>query len=167
MPSKNSINRPKDTVNKARKARSLGQKRQQREKNGLLKPSRSSENSKSGQIKSIPIDLYKGDNNILESNARGITTKTLSKKRAKKIERNLKYIQQNKLLIDAQEKAEANGMELEIKPSTLTKNVKTIKEDSQLTKIKNDMWSVIEDAKSTGLILEGGNGTTLGGAYFP
>ena len=103
MPSKNSINRPKLTVNVARKTQSLAHKRDQRERAGLLKPARSSEKSKSGQIKSVPLDLYFQEKEGKVS-GNGLTTKTLSKKRAKKIERNIKYAEQRKLLARSSDK---------------------------------------------------------------
>ncbi|SCW03233.1 LAFE_0G05930g1_1 [Lachancea fermentati] len=159
MPSKNSINRPKQKINLNRKVHSLSKKRTERERAGLLKPARSHETSKSGQIKSVAIDLYKGE---LPSTG-PITNKTLSKKRAKKIERNLKYIEQRKLLVDVQKKYE-DGMEVD-STAALTKSKAPKK--TQIAKVKDALFQALEDTTSTGLVLENGSGTTLGGPFFP
>lgn len=166
MPSKNSINRPKLTVNLHRKVHSLAKKRAQRERAGLLQPARSSLSSKSGHIKSVPLDLYFQDKEG-KVNSGPLTTKTLSKKRAKKIERNLKYAEQRKLLTDIQAKLEQeDGMDLDVHSADNTKIVKDEKK-SALTRMKDALWSIIDDTSSQGLILENGQGTTLGGPFFP
>lgn len=175
MPSKNSINRPKLTPNVHHKVHSLNKKRAQRERAGLLKPARSSANSKSGEIKSVALDLYfenkksesQGSTAVTLPNTASppasITTRTLSKKRAKKIERNLKYAAQRKLLVDASAKLE-DGMDIDLDSS---KKVKENGKKSSLTLVKEALWSVIDDAASHGLIIENGQGTTLGGPVFP
>lgn len=162
MPSKNSINRPKQTVNLNRKVHSQARKRDARERAGLLQPARSSELSKSGHVKSIPLDLYKGE----QLTTGPVTTKTLSKKRAKKIERNLKYIEQRKLLVDVQAKAEDEMEVDDAGAGVLTKKQKPVTK-TVLAKVKEALWNAIEDASSQGLNLDNGNGTTLGGPFFP
>lgn len=165
MPSKNSINRPKLSVNLNRKTQSLAKKRDQRERAGLFQPARSSENSKSGQIKSVPLDLYFQEKQGKAVSNQPLTTKTLSKKRAKKIERNLKYAEQRRLLAELQDKAEnEDGMELDVPSSN--KSQKNEEKKSKLTKMKDALWKVIDDSSSQGLVLEGGQGTTLGGPVF-
>ncbi|KAL6948923.1 hypothetical protein ACO0QE_001402 [Hanseniaspora vineae] len=167
MPSKNSINRPKDTTHQARKLRQLSKKRQQREQKGLFAPSRSSDSSKSGQAYSESYDLYKGEYSRDAGNA--VTNKTLSKKRAQKIERNLRYAEQRKLMIDLEKNAEESGMAVDSvnssSSSALAKQNK--KKESELERIRSSMWEAIEEQKSTGLLLQNGTGTTLGGQYFP
>ncbi|QLG74740.1 hypothetical protein HG535_0H00650 [Zygotorulaspora mrakii] len=166
MPSKNSINRPKLTVNVNRKNQSLARKRNAREKAGLLKPARSSENSKSGEVKSVPLDLYfqqKNDDGTKTSS--GLTTRTLSKKRAKKIERNIKYAEQRKLLTDVQANMEnEDGMEIDI--LSKEKKSKDVKK-SALKNLKDAIWNILDDTSSPGLVLANGQGTTLGGPFFP
>ncbi|AET39987.1 Alb1p Ecym_5218 [Eremothecium cymbalariae DBVPG len=158
MPSKNSINRPKQKINLQHKVRSNAAKRLAREKAGLLAPPRSSTASKSGQARSIPWELYKG-----ESVERGpMTTKTLSKKRAKKIERNLRYVEQRKLLIDIQA-AKESGMEIDDSSVKVAK----VQKKGAIEKVKECMWSVLEDTTTQGFTLHTGTGTTLGGPYFP
>ncbi len=175
MPSKNSINRPKLTSNLHHKVHSLNKKRAQRERAGLLKPARSSVNSKSGEIKSVALDLYfqnkknESQNSTAvtlqnaSSSPASITTRTLSKKRAKKIERNLKYATQRKLLVDASAKLE-DEMEIDLDGG---KKVKENEKKSTLTLVKEALWSVIDDTASQGLIIENRQGTTLGGPFFP
>lgn len=164
MPSKNSINRPKLTVNVNRKTQALARKRNERERAGLLQPARSSENSKSGQVRSVALDLYFQDKNGNgKVSGPSLTTRTLSKKRAKKIERNIKYAEQRKLLADVQAKAESeDGMELDIATDEKKKDVKK----SALTKLKDSLWNVLDDTSSPGLVLENSQGTTLGGPFF-
>ncbi|BAP72768.1 ribosome biogenesis protein ALB1 [Kluyveromyces marxianus] len=160
MPSKNSINRPKQKVNLNRKIHQRAAKRDAMERKGLLAPARSSELSKSGQLKSVPLDLYKG-----ERLSQGpTTTHTLSKKRAKKIERNLKYVEQRKLLLDLQSQSEQNGG-MQIDAVSSTKKEKVAKK-GQLEKMREAISGVLEDIQSQGLTLHTEAGTTLGGQYF-
>ncbi|CCF59208.1 hypothetical protein KAFR_0G01740 [Kazachstania africana CBS 2517] len=160
MPSKNSINRPKLTLNANKRVQRNAKKRDAREKLGLLNPQRSSESSKSGEIKSVALDLYFNK----ESSPNGpITTKTLSKKRTKKIERNLKYAEQRKLLLDVGSKIE-NDIEMDVDSSN---GKKQDLKKSNLTLVKEALWSVIEDTTSDPLIIENGQGTTFGGPFFP
>lgn len=164
MPSRNSINRPKLTVNLNRKNASIIKKREQREKAGLLQPARSSEGSMSGKVKSVPIDLFMNGARDDHASSKGITNKTLSKKRAKKIERNLKYAQQRKLLTDATAKIEED-MDIDIDGGK--KKSKKEVEKTALGKVKDALWNAIEDTANAGLVLENGQGTTLGGPFFP
>ncbi|KAL3230738.1 Ribosome biogenesis protein ALB1 [Nakaseomyces bracarensis] len=163
MPSRNSINRPKLTVNLNRKNTSIGKRRDQREKAGLLQPARSSADSKSGKVKSVPIELYFEGASDDYARSKGITTKTLSKKRAKKIERNLKYAQQRKLLTDATAQVE-EGMDIDIDAK---KKQKEEEKKTALGRVKDALWNAIGDATNAGLVLENGQGTTLGGPFFP
>lgn len=159
MPSKNSINRPKQKVNLNRKSQQRAAKRESMEKRGLLAPARSSESSKSGRVKSVPYDIYKGE----VTNSGPLTTQTLSKKRAKKIERNLKYAEERRLLVDLQSQSDQNGgMELELNVAKKEKEVKK----GQLEKVREAITTVLEDIQSQGLSLQTDSGTTLGGQYF-
>lgn len=190
MPSKNSINRPKLTTNLKSKAQRAGLKRSQREQRGDFKPARSSEQSKSGEIKSVALDLYfqneegkgrgdgdgNGSGDMVVIHNGPITRNTLSKKRAKKIERNLKYAQQRKkelqILTDLQAKKE-NDMDLDLDSIDSGDNGKNNKgkalKKSKLSLIKDAMWNILEDTQSIqNLSLStSGQGTTLGGAWFP
>lgn len=162
MPSKNSINRPKLVTNLKNRAQKAGLKRSRRDQRGEFQPARSSEDSRSGEIKSVALDLYFQN----EKTGGSITNKTLSKKRSQKIERNLKYAQQRKLLTDLQAKSE-NDMDVDSSASALVKKVKESK-TNKLSMIKKAMWNVLDDTQSQTLPLSSsGQGTTLGGAWFP
>ncbi|KAH3673653.1 hypothetical protein WICMUC_003556 [Wickerhamomyces mucosus] len=162
MPSRNSINKPKDTINQARKRASVSRKRAARARNGEFAPARSSEASTSGLPKSTALALYNG-----ASQSGVLTTKTLSKKRSQKIERNKKYIARRKLdeerlLIDAQANAE-ESMHVD---DEVVKQVEEPKK-SKINTIKDALWSVIEDRSTESLIVDStGEGTTLGGPSF-
>lgn len=162
MPSKNSINRPKLTKNVQHRQQRNNAKRLARERKGELQPTRSSEDSKSGEIKSVALDIYFNSSNKDKSTIGSgvVTNKTLSKKRAKKIERNLKYAQQRKLINDINL---TNDIDLDIDEDEVKH-----KKINNLTKVKDAMWNIIEDTNSTGLLLiNNGQGTTLGSATFP
>lgn len=157
MPSRNSVNKPKDTINQARKRASLAKKRAARVRKGLIAPPRSSTSSSSGQPKSTAVALYSG---AMPTGA--ITTKTLSNKRLKKIERNKKYVakRNEQVLIDAQAQAE-DSMEIDDveSPAQVQK--------SKINTVKDALWSVIEDSAASAFIMEAnGEGTTLGGPVF-
>jgi len=169
MPSRNSINKPKDTMRQAHKRSQLASKRNARARNGLTAPARSAETSTSGRPKSTAVALYTG------STPTGtITTNTLSKKRLHKIERNKKYVAkrkelQNKLLIDATAKAEED-MDIDTEDNeSVTSSAASKKEkpSSKINSVKDALWSVIEDRAADSLIVDStGEGTTLGGPSF-
>lgn len=179
MPSKNSINRPKLTTNVRSKQQTLARKRDARERKGHFTLARSEEGSRSGEAKSAPVDLYFGRESPATRRAQpgrgGLTTKTLSKKRAKKIERNLKYAAQRRLLTDVQANAEgADDDEMSVDATGQAKAIarkqdiaakKASKNSGSL--VREALWKAIEDAGSQGLTLQTGNGTTLGGPFFP
>ncbi|CDF87414.1 probable Ribosome biogenesis protein ALB1 [Zygosaccharomyces bailii] len=149
MPSRNSVNKPKLTANIQHRNQSLARKRADRERKGLLQPARSSDDSKSGKLKSVALDLY------FKGAPQGtITSKTLSKKRQQKIERNLKYAERRKLLTDVQAKLEED---MEVEPEA----------ERQSSTIKDALWSAIEDTQSSSNLFQEGQGTTLGGPFFP
>lgn len=155
MPSRNSINKPKDTINQARKRAGLSKKRADRTRRGLVAPPRSSASSTSGMPKSTAVALYTGS-----KPAGRMTTQTLSTKRFKKIERNKRYVakRQEQLMIDVQAQVEDQmelDEEVEAKPET------------KINSVKSALWSVIDDATAAGLSVDAnGEGTTLGGPFF-
>ncbi|AGO14258.1 AaceriAFL209Wp [[Ashbya] aceris (nom. inval.)] len=160
MPSKNSINRPKQKLNLQHRVQKNAAKRSARERAGLLAPPRSSEQSQSGRAKSIPLDLFRGE----RVDQGPITTKTLSKKRAKKIERNLRYVEQRKLLVDVQA-ARESGMEIDVETAGSGKT--KAQQTGPLQKVKESIWSALEDVAAQDMIVQTGAGTTLGGQFFP
>ena len=176
MPSKNSINRPKLTTNVRAKQQTLARKRDARERKGHFTLARSEEGSRSGEAKSAPVDLYFGRESPATRRAQpgrgGLTTKTLSKKRAQKIERNLKYAAQRRLLTDVQAGIESDEMSVDatgqakaIARKQEIASAKASKNNSSL--VREALWKAIDDASTQGLTLQTGNGTTLGGAFFP
>lgn len=108
MPSKNSINKPKDKILKKSHASSLGKKRSSR----LQSTSRSSTGRYNTRATPAPTDskaiaLYTGKIPITNK----ITTQTLSKKKAKKLVRNQKYVEKRNELLkkDLDEKMEVES----------------------------------------------------------
>lgn len=162
MPSRNSVNRPKDNLNRIRKAQSLAKKRVRR---GTTP--RSTERT-TVVLPSTSIALYTGD---ASDSSIGITSKSISKKTAKKIERNRKYaILRNggknakKLLIDIQAKKESS-MDIDGESSNASSNANTKRSQSDL--VREALWSVIEDVATNNYNVDvTGEGTTLGGPFF-
>ncbi|OWB81853.1 hypothetical protein B5S33_g473 [[Candida] boidinii] len=162
MPSRNSVNRPKDNLNRIRKAQSLAKKRVRR---GTTP--RSTERT-TVVLPSTSIALYTGD---ASDSSIGITSKSISKKTAKKIERNRKYaILRNggknakKLLIDIQAKKESS-MDIDGEASNASSNSNTKRSKSDL--VREALWSVIEDVATNNYNVDvTGEGTTLGGPFF-
>ncbi|CCK72338.1 Alb1p KNAG_0J02590 [Huiozyma naganishii CBS 8797] len=152
MPSKNSVNRPKLTANLRRRAQKLGQKRARRTAQGHFALGRE---DALGAGKSAPLDVYFGRVGVQGSHAEGskdgrVTSRTLSGKRLRKIERNLRYAKKRQ----GKEQKQAPPASAPAGP---------------LTALRNALWSVLGDSPSAGLIIDttGNAGTTLGGAYFP
>ncbi|OUM54227.1 hypothetical protein BVG19_g3586 [[Candida] boidinii] len=162
MPSRNSVNRPKDNLNRIRKAQSLAKKRVRR---GTTP--RSTERT-TVVLPSTSIALYTGD---ASDGSIGITSKSISKKTAKKIERNRKYaILRNggknakKLLIDIQAKKESS-MDIDGESANTSSNANTKRSKSDL--VREALWSVIEDVATNNYNVDvTGEGTTLGGPFF-
>lgn len=157
MPSRNSVNKPKDTLSQARKHAKVSKKRAERVRKGLVAPPRSAASSTSGLPKSTAVALFTGS-----KPAGTLTTHTLSNKRMKKIVRNQKYVAKRReelLMIDVQANVDQD-MEID-------EDVEPVVE-SKINSVKNALWSVIEDGSSAGLALNvtTGDGTTLGGPSF-
>lgn len=111
MPSKNSVNRPKDGLNRVRKNTRVAKKRAAARAAGEYAPARSAASLTSGQPKLTAVALYTG-----AVTPRGtLTTHTLSKKRAQKIARNKRYIAARKGVVDA---TLAETMEVDEVPAT-------------------------------------------------
>ncbi|CAH2350327.1 ribosome biogenesis protein Alb1p [[Candida] railenensis] len=164
MPSRNSINRPKDKLIRNGHASAIGKKRHARSR--LSAATRSSTSRYNTETSTAPrpsestsLALYTGAEASQPTGV--ITNNTLSKKRTKKIERNQKYIERRnqQLNIDIAAKKESS---MDIDQETIAK----VKEASKLEKIKQALWSVVADGVSEGLSLGDGNGTTLGVQAF-
>lgn len=156
MPSKNGFNKPTQGILLARKARA-NQKR-------IL-----SKNHQSYQPKLTSAALYaleKINKESLVTNKRHqLTTQTLSKKKLRKVERNLKHLQKNGVpskLLDRIAQAKEGEMEVEEE----TEPKQTLLRD-QAHFVREALWTVVEDAQSSGLLVDhSGEGTTLGYAEF-
>lgn len=97
----------------------------------------------------------------------GVTTNKLTGKRARKIERNSRYIakRNEQLNIDLQAKQE---MDVDMADGeTVGKKNKHEKEPTQLEKVKTALWAVVEDTDAVGMKLNvSGEGTTIGVQAF-
>ncbi|GMG33536.1 unnamed protein product [Ambrosiozyma monospora] len=158
MPSKNSVNKPKDNLNRQRKSKSLGRKKVLR---GSITKTRSVSTEPTAASTSSAVALYTG----AVQPTGPVTSNTLSKKRAKKIERNKKYAKARKfnsdqLLVDLQAKEE---MDID---DDNEEEVKEVKKQSE-TFVREALWTVIEDAAAGSFQIDvSGEGTTLGGPVF-
>lgn len=166
MPSRNSINKPKDKIQRNNHASSIGKKRAARSRlTAATKSSTSRYHNESttapGPGGSTAVALYTG-----ETKPSGvIINNTLSNKRSKKITRNQKYIakRNEKLNIDLLAKQEQMDVDDE------SKKEKSKKPQSKLEKIREALWAAVEDKASEGLKVSAGgdgNGTTLGVQAF-
>lgn len=165
MPSRNSVNRPKDKLIRNGHASAIGKKRSARSR--LNVATRSSTSRYNDESKTAPkpsestsLALYSGS---AAQPSGVITNNTLSKKRSKKIARNQKYINKRneQLSIDIAAKSE-EAMDVDVE-----KEAPVTKKTSQLEQIKQALWSVVADGVSEGLAITGnGNGTTLGVQAF-
>ncbi|PSK38932.1 hypothetical protein C7M61_002237 [Candidozyma pseudohaemuli] len=163
MPSRNLVNKPKNKIHRAHHAQQLGKKRAARAASIL--PTRSSHGRFNTETVPRPSDskavaLYNGS---MPLPASGVTTNTLSNKRARKLERNSRYIakRNEQLNIDLEAKRE-----MDIDMDGVKKN-KHEKEPTQLDKVKKALWAVVEDTDAVGMNLNvSGEGTTIGVQAF-
>ena len=110
------------------------------------------------------VALYNGE---MPARSTGVTTNKLTGKRARKIERNSRYIakRNEQLNIDLQAKQE---MDVDMADGeTVGKKNKHEKEPTQLEKVKTALWAVVEDTDAVGMKLNvSGEGTTIGVQAF-
>ncbi|EDK47256.1 conserved hypothetical protein [Lodderomyces elongisporus NRRL YB-4239] len=149
MAGRNAINKPKIKMLAQSHARSLSRKRAAR--SSVQTRSSTSRYASKSLTAPRPTDskslaLYTGETPLSQS---VMTTNTLSKKRAKKIARNQKYLsqkQEDELMMDMD---------------------KQMKEKSRLDKVKKALWDLIENFEKNGpTVLPTGEGTTLGVQSF-
>ncbi|VEU19517.1 DEKNAAC100681 [Brettanomyces naardenensis] len=150
---KHALNKPKKTLVRSQKGRHLGKKRAA-SKQRILEL----ESSNTNEL--VP-------NTELTASASGvITNRVVSKKRAKKNARNIKYINARsvngtKLLVDLQAKKDL--MEVDGEEEEEDKGKSQKKSDP----IREALWSVVADVANGGLKIDStGEGTTLGGPSF-
>lgn len=145
MPSKNSINKPKDNMIRQRKSHLASKRRQNRTRQSvtMIKTSK-------GTTAIVPL-----------STAGGVIANTIiSNKKAKKMERNLKYAQLRRDGAINKKKNEDVDMVVDEQSS----NGKGGKESV----VRTALWSLVETARVSGVPLSVpvGEGTTLGGPAF-
>lgn len=161
MASKNSINKPKCKNKRVAHSQLLGRKRAERAKTAI--PTRSSHGRHNKQTAARPTDskavaLYAGVPSTIAGAA--VTTSVLSKKRARKIERNARYVAKRNLQLEV-ESAAQNGMDVEV--ASAGKRVKEVKPETKLDKVKKALWTAVEVAASERLAIDvSGEGTTIG-----
>lgn len=141
MPSKNSINKPKITAKHQRKSILASKKRQRRARQAVTVIK-----SSSGSTEIVPISTGGGV----------LANKVLSNKKAKKLERNLKYAQLRN------QEGKKKNVDIEMNEQ----NLANVKEKENI--YRKALWEVVENSKSNGLLLAlpSGEGTTLGSASF-
>ncbi|GMM36007.1 Alb1 protein [Saccharomycopsis crataegensis] len=154
MPSKNGFNKPTTGITRARKAAAAAKKAQNKLHTYQPKPT-SADLFKASKIEKRPTITNKRFN---------LTTETLSNKKLKKIERNLKHLKNNgiesKIMLQLEAKKESE-MDIEEEPE----KVKTLKD--QTTFVREALWAVAEDQSTSGFAIDqSGEGTTLGYAGF-
>lgn len=152
MPSRNSINKPSKKIQSKSHAVSLGKRRAARA--GTTVATKSSTSRYNTKSKTAPkpteskaLALYTGQ--ALDTAA--VTSKSLSKKRAKKIARNQRYVQQR------------NGTAPDMEMDTEAQR------ETQIQRVKDSLWELVRAKKadkSTGLAVAVGEGTTLGVQAF-
>lgn len=142
MPSKNSINKPKDNLIRQRKSNLASKRRAKRSRQSVTVIKQSN-----GETALVPL-----------SNNRGgvIANTVISNKKAKKLERNLKYA---KLRRDGGKLTNKQDVEM-------GEGVSDVQDKDNV--FRKLLWNVVEAAQTNGVVLNGasGAGTTLGGAEY-
>ncbi|CDK27794.1 unnamed protein product [Kuraishia capsulata CBS 1993] len=150
MPSRNSVNRPKDGILRRKKAVGLARKRAAKRSSAPTGRFRGPA-SLVGTAKSSAVALYTG-----VSQPTGLlTTQTLSNKRRKKLERNQIYVDRRKGAADKPKEDD----------TTMDVDEMVQKKEQQAKSIREALWSVIEQGRSVPVI-NGTEGTTLGGPSY-
>ncbi|SGZ53238.1 CIC11C00000003647 [Sungouiella intermedia] len=160
MPSRNSINKPKGKIHRAQHGAAISKKRAARSKAAL--PTRSSAGRYNTETAPRPTDshalaLYSGSGPSLGS---GVTTKSLSKKRAKKIERNSRYVAKRNEQLSIDLAAKEEGMDVDMDGES--KRVRNKKPQTQLEKVKEALWAAVDDVSGAFEVDVLGEGTTIG-----
>ncbi|GMM31685.1 Alb1 protein [Martiniozyma asiatica (nom. inval.)] len=138
MPSKNSINKPKDHIHRAAKGRHLRNKRQTRQ-------GKSTTTIRSSRGSTELVTLERGSSIVANT--------VLSNKKAKKLLRNKKYALQR-----------AGGKQV----SSMEQSDEMVDIDQDLKaqeKVRNALWAIVESA-NVNKVLPTGQGTTLGDGAF-
>lgn len=176
MPSKNSINRPKQLANNSKRQQKAHKKAVFRKEYGLNSLNSAVRGARARVDYSTQLEIYRNEYKPLEVHHGRLTnllsSKSLSTKRAQKIARNIKYIEKRKYLKE-QNKLENNKgnpdyyklvTDISVLPSTKVKD-NTLK---PVEAVKSYIEEVISQNKqqsfNSGFI--GSQGTLLGKATF-
>lgn len=142
MPSKNSINKPKDNLIRQRKSHLASKKRVSRGRQQFT-----SIKASTGITELIPI-----------THAGGVIANTImSKKKAKKLERNSKYIEmRNK----SNKKKNSEDVEMSVEDEKINK--------SKQGEVRSALWELVENVRANGiqLLSPTGEGTSIGKPEF-
>lgn len=160
----NSINKPRHKLHARSHAQALGNKRAVRAKTAAATASSTSRyntdlTTSVKPTESKAVALYIGKTTEAPAT---ITTHTLSKKRAKKIARNQKYIDERNSRLNIDLAAQQELMDVDAAP----KPKKEVKE-TETGQVRTALWAVVAARASEGLKLDtSGEGTTLGVQAF-
>ncbi|ODQ45878.1 hypothetical protein PICMEDRAFT_17141 [Pichia membranifaciens NRRL Y-2026] len=150
MPSKNSINKPKDNMIRQRKSLGASKRRQRRSQQSVTMIQTSN-----GSTAVVPVVTVGGV----------ITNRVISNKKARKVERNLKYAQLRR--DGAVHAKRSSGGDVEMADEgAAARSGKT--SGAKESAVRKALWTVVEDAKVSGVpvAVAAGEGTTLGGPSF-
>ncbi|KAJ8140218.1 hypothetical protein OXX80_012073 [Metschnikowia pulcherrima] len=159
MPSKNNPNKPSSKLSRKHSAGGVVKKRTPK----TVVPTRSSAGRYNKNTAPRPTDpkalaVYTGP----VSDGSGVTTQTISKKRAKKLERNSRYVAKRNEQLDVDLAAQNEGMDIDME-----KREKKQKPQTNLDKVKQALWTAVEDHNSGNVAVQTtGEGTTLGVQAF-
>lgn len=163
MPSKNNVNKPQGKIQRSSHASKISKRRSLRAKPA---PTRSSAGRYNTETAPRPTDpkglaLYTGP----AVQGSGVITQTLSKKKAKKLERNSRYNAQRAALLNVD--LAAKDQDMEVDAPVLDRRERKTKAPTTLEKVKQALWTAVDDFKAGGLEVEtAGEGTTLGVQAF-
>ena len=176
MPSKNSINRPKQLSNNAKKQRKAHKKTIFRNEYGLNSKNSATRGARARSDYSTQIEINRNEYKPLEVHHGKLTnllsSKSLSKKRSQKIDRNLNYVQKRQLLKEHMKQEKDNGnpnadvysTDISVLPSSKNREISL----KPIEVVKSYINEVIVKGKqqpfNTGFI--GTQGTSLGSATF-
>lgn len=148
MPSTFSINKPSKAITLRNHEQRLARKRAARAK--AVKPFTPTAASKPDDPKSAA--YYKD----IIARGTGVITKTLSKKRAQKLERNARFAAKRNQQLALQE----GGMEVDM---PVIKKEKKQKPESHLEKVRKALRTAVEDSAASSMVMDAsGEGTTIG-----
>ncbi|AWU78149.1 hypothetical protein CAS74_003044 [Pichia kudriavzevii] len=143
MPSKNSINKPKGNITRQRKSHLASKKRAQRARQAVTSVTQAT-----GSSALVPLSASGGV----------VVNTVLSNKKARKLERNLKYAQLRR------EGSVGKGKRVDVEMSG--EEIAQAKDKENV--YRKALWSVVERSRVQGIpiMTPVGQGTTLGGGSF-